>query len=60
MKKQHPCGGQLWRVERTGADIHLKCLTCGRFITMPRRKLEKAIKSIEPSEEPPNGCDVLD
>ena len=48
LKKQHPCGGWLWSVERTGADIALKCLTCGHFMNMPRQKLEKAVKSIEP------------
>jgi len=47
LKKQHPCGGRRWQVERTGADIALKCLTCGHFMTMPRQKLEKAVKAIE-------------
>ncbi len=52
MKKQHPCGSCLWLVERAGADIGLKCLTCGHFIVMPRQKLEKAIKAIQSSPEP--------
>jgi hypothetical protein len=47
LKKQHPCGGWLWEVQRTGADIALKCQKCGRLQTMPRHKLEKAVKSIE-------------
>jgi hypothetical protein len=47
LKKQHPCGGWLWQVQRTGADISLKCLTCGRLQSMPRQKLEKALKSVE-------------
>jgi len=51
LKKQHPCGGWLWQVERTGADIALKCLTCGHFMTMPRQKLEKAVKSVQPPAE---------
>jgi hypothetical protein len=50
MKKKHPCGGLAWRIERTGADIGLKCLTCGHFLVMPRQKLEKAVKSISRSE----------
>jgi hypothetical protein len=52
LKKQHPCGGWQWSVERTGADIALKCLTCGHFMVMPRQKLEKAVKSILPPQAP--------
>lgn len=47
LKKKHPCGGWLWLVERTGADIAIKCLVCGRLLVLPRQKLEKAVKSIE-------------
>ena len=47
LKKQHPCGGWQWEVQRIGADIAIKCLTCGHFLTMPRQKLEKAVKSIK-------------
>lgn len=49
LKKQHPCGGWVWQVQRTGADIGLKCLTCGRFMALPRQKLEKAVKAVEPA-----------
>ncbi|MDW7655644.1 MAG: DUF951 domain-containing protein [Bacillota bacterium] len=51
MKKQHPCGSWLWQIERAGADIGLKCMTCGHFIVMPRQKLEKAVKTIQPPPE---------
>ena len=47
LKKQHPCGGWRWEVQRVGADITLKCLTCGHLLVMPRQKLEKALKSVE-------------
>jgi hypothetical protein len=47
LKKQHPCGGWLWEVQRTGADIALKCRTCGHLLVMPRQRLEKAMKAIE-------------
>lgn len=53
LKKKHPCGGWLWLVERTGADIALKCMTCGHFMTMPRHRLEKAVKSVQPSADQP-------
>lgn len=46
LKKPHPCGGKKWTVVRTGADIALSCQTCGRNITVPRRRLEKSIKSV--------------
>jgi hypothetical protein len=51
LKKPHPCGGQRWQVSRVGADIAIKCLTCGHLQTMPRRQLEKAIKAVEPPDQ---------
>jgi len=62
LRKPHPCGGYEWRVVRIGADIGIKCLTCGRRVLMPRRKFEKSVKKFvsragegvwqEGSEEP--------
>lgn len=46
MKKQHPCGGYLWEITRTGIDIGLKCRTCGRRVMIPRIKFERASKAI--------------
>ena len=34
MKKPHPCGGNLWEVVRTGADVKIKCLKCGRVVML--------------------------
>ena len=28
-RKVHPCGGDEWTVLRTGADIRIRCNTCG-------------------------------
>ena len=28
LKKGHPCGENLWQIERLGADIKLRCLGC--------------------------------
>ena len=47
LRKQHPCGGFEWKITRIGADIGLKCQTCGRRIMAPRSKIEKRIKSIK-------------
>ena len=44
MKKPHPCGGREWEIVRTGADIKLKCLTCGKTINLMRDDLTKRVK----------------
>ena len=51
MKKEHPCGSKLMRVMRTGSDIRIVCLGCGRDVTVPRVKLEKNIKKVRQSGE---------
>ena len=51
LRKPHPCGGQTWDVTRIGADIGIRCTTCGRRIMLPRPKFEKQVKSIERSED---------
>jgi hypothetical protein len=50
LKKKHPCGGFHWEITRTGIDIGLKCLCCGRKVLVPRVKLEKKIKEIIPRD----------
>ena len=35
-RKPHPCGGDTWTVIRTGADIKIKCLTCGHIVMLDR------------------------
>jgi hypothetical protein len=45
LKKPHPCGGLEWRVVRLGADIGIKCLTCGRRVLIPRRAVERRVKT---------------
>jgi len=44
LKKPHPCGGFNWSVVRLGADIGVKCVTCGRRVLLPRRDLERRMK----------------
>ena len=46
LRKQHPCGGYTWSVTRIGADIGLKCLTCGHRVMLTRRDFEKRLKTI--------------
>ena len=51
LKKPHPCGGRLFAVLRTGSDVRIRCILCGREVAVPRLKLEKSIKKVL-SEEP--------
>lgn len=62
LRKPHPCGSHDWTVVRIGADIGIRCLTCGRKVLLPRRTLEKRLKAfverpnapgIVPSPSPP-------
>ncbi len=46
MKKQHPCGSNLWKITRLGADIKIECLNCGRTIMLPRIEFNKKLKKI--------------
>lgn len=46
MKKQHPCGSNLWEIIRTGVDIKLKCVKCGRVVMIDRLKFEKRLKKV--------------
>lgn len=47
MKKNHPCGSNQMLVLRSGMDFRLKCKGCGREFLVPRKKIEKSIKSIK-------------
>ena len=45
LRKPHPCGSTDWVVVRLGADIGLRCLGCGRRVLLPRRTVEKRLKT---------------
>lgn len=51
LKKSHPCGSNSMRVARVGSDVRVICLGCGRDMTLPREKLEKAVRRIIPKED---------
>ncbi len=44
LRKPHPCGGTEWVVVRLGADIGIRCQTCGRRILLSRRELARRMK----------------
>jgi hypothetical protein len=41
--RRHPCGGDRWLVDRLGADIGLRCETCGRHVLLGRRLIERRL-----------------
>lgn len=45
-KKNHVCGSNKWKVIRTGADIKLSCLGCGRVIMLAKYELDKKVKTL--------------
>jgi hypothetical protein len=55
LRKPHPCGGRIWEVVRLGADIGLRCQTCGRRVLLERATLERRMKRFVqrgPAQEP--------
>ena len=46
MKKQHPCGCDVFTVTRIGMDFKLRCDGCSHEVMLPRSKAEKQIKKI--------------
>ena len=43
LRKGHPCGGDTWTIVRLGADIGLRCVTCGRRVLLERSEVERDI-----------------
>ena len=50
MKKPHPCGGKDWEIVRIGADVKLRCITCGKFVNLTRDELKKRVKLVKKEE----------
>ncbi len=44
MRKPHACGTNEWTVTRTGADIKIKCVNCGRIVMLDRMDFIKSAK----------------
>jgi hypothetical protein len=43
LRRPHPCGGRTWDVDRLGADLGLRCTTCGRRVLLERRSVERRL-----------------
>ena len=52
LRRRHPCGGDVWLVDRLGADIGLRCRTCERHVLIERRSLERRIAGFEQRGDP--------
>ncbi len=50
LRKQHPCGSDLWTVVRLGSDVVLHNVDCDRRVTLPRSKFNKAVKRVLPRD----------
>lgn len=46
MKKQHPCGANVFEVIRVGVDIKIRCKNCNRTIMLSRVDFNKKIKKV--------------
>ncbi len=54
-KKNHACGANEWQVVRTGADVKLKCLKCGRAVFVSNDQAQKMTKIHQPFKARENG-----
>ena len=52
LRRAHPCGGDTWLVDRLGADIGLRCQTCGRHVLVERAALERRITAFVSRGDP--------
>ena len=46
LRKPHPCGSKEWDVTRIGADIGLRCVSCGRIVLLPRHEFRTRLHHI--------------
>ncbi len=48
LRKEHPCGSDVWEVLRVGMDFRLKCFGCGHIVMLPRPQFERNVKELLP------------
>ena len=46
MKKPHHCGSNEWKIIRIGADIKIKCVSCGHVVMLSRLDFNKKLKKV--------------
>jgi hypothetical protein len=52
LRRTHPCGGDTWLVDRLGADIGIRCRTCGRHVLLERAALERRVAAFVERGDP--------
>ncbi len=52
-RKPHACGGDRWTVIRTGADVKMRCVTCGRIVMLDREAFLRRRKATLVPGSPP-------
>ncbi len=45
-RKPHACGGEQWTVIRAGADVKMRCATCGRIVMLDREGFLRRRKAV--------------
>lgn len=51
LKKPHPCGEKRFLVMRTGSEVRIVCVGCGRDMSLDRIKLERAVRNRIPADD---------
>ena len=52
MRKPHACGASEWEITRTGAEVKIKCIGCGRTVMLDRGDFMRAAKKLLPVSRP--------
>jgi hypothetical protein len=58
LKRSHPCGGATWLLDRLGADLGLRCTTCGRHVLVARTQVERRLAGFESRGDPASSAAV--
>ena len=58
LRRPHPCGSDLWTVDRLGADIGLRCRGCGRHVMLERSRIEQRLVTFVERGAPVEGAPV--
>jgi len=52
LRRRHPCGGTTWLIDRLGADIGLRCVSCRRHVLIERVAIERRLVSFVERGDP--------
>ena len=52
LRRPHVCGASTWLVDRLGADIGLRCRSCGRHVLLARRSVETRLAAFVERGDP--------